>query len=334
MLLISTDESCRHQHEVIRNTVGVYYFTHRLIEVTGADALVLLERLYPCRISKLDITKGKYTMLLTEEGIPQDDCVITRQGETTYWISTLHVPRIMREMENASDGLDAKWEEITKKIDMYAVQGPRAEEMVEQLLEVNPHGQKRFQMVENRLGDIQIKAAKGGYTGEKGYEIYCDVKDTEAVKQMLCAEVGKYGGEFVDEFDVIAYTLATEAGLYLVTDFDDATPFETGMDWMIDWTKEEFLGRDAVLAAKDQPMKKKLVGITVDDPNVKVHGGPYGAVVSKNGKEIGRVTKFTYGFTVGKWVGMALINAGSAETGEHVTLDWDVDAVVTERKFI
>ena len=63
-----------------------------------------------------------------------------------------------------------------EKIDMYAVQGPRAEEMVEQLLEVNPHGQKRFQIVENRLGDIQIKAAKGGYTGEKGYEIYCDVR--------------------------------------------------------------------------------------------------------------------------------------------------------------
>ena len=47
------------------------------------------------------------------------------------------------------------------------------------------------------------------------------------------------------------------------------------------------------------------------------------------------MTKFTYGFTAGKWVGFALVKAGSVQPGEHVTVDWDVDAVVTaERRFI
>lgn len=77
------------------------------------------------------------------------------------------------------------------------------------------------------------------------------------------------------------------------------------------------------------------MGITVDKEFTKVHGGPYGGCVSKNGKEIGRVTKFTYGFTAGKWVGFALVKAGSVQPGEHVAVDWDVDAVVTaERRFI
>ena len=188
--------------------------------------------------------------------------------------------------------------------------------------------------MENHLGDIRVGVAKGSYTGEAGVEVYCDIADSEKVKDALFSRVADFGGMVIDEFDVIAYTLATEAGLPLVTDIDEATPFETGMDWLIDWNKPEFIGREAVLAMRGQPQKQVLVGITVDESTTKVHGGPYGGVVFKNGKQIGRVTKFTYGFTVGKWVGFALIDAGSAAEDEHVTIDWDVDAVITPRKQI
>lgn len=184
MLLLSTDKSCRQQHEAVRSAVGVYYFTHHIIELKGPDALTLLEKLYVSNISRLVPTRGRYTMMLDENGFPQDDCV--------------------------------------------------------------------------------------------------------------------------------------------VTDLDEATPFATGMDWLIDWNKTDFIGHDAVLAAKDQPLTQKLVGITVDAPFTKVHGG----CVSKNGKQIGRVTKFTYGFTLNKWVGFALDQAGSVQPGDHVTVDWNVDAVV------
>ena len=46
MLLLSTDARCREQHEAVRNAVGVYYFTHHIIDVQGPDALALLEKLY------------------------------------------------------------------------------------------------------------------------------------------------------------------------------------------------------------------------------------------------------------------------------------------------
>lgn len=334
MLLLSTDTRCKEQHEAVRNTVGVYYFTHHIIEVTGKDAVALLDRLYVSSINKLVPTRGRYTMMLTEDGIPQDDCVIFCLAEDKYWISTLHPPRTEKELASHKGSLDVSWERITKKLDMYAVQGPNAKALVQSVLAEDPSGLKRFQICDNKLGDIDVKVAKGSYTGEDGYEVYCKIEDTEAVKDALCAVIGQFDGMYIDEFDVMAYTLATEAGLYLVTDIDEATPFETGMDWLIDWNKESFIGRDKVLEYKDQPPKQKLVGITVDEPMTKVHGGPYGGAVSKDGRFIGRVTKFTYGFTVGKWVGMALVDAGSVEEGEHVTIDWDVDAVVTSRRFL
>lgn len=335
MLLLSTDTRCKEQHEIVRNVAGWYYFTHHLVEVTGPDACRLLDRIYVSNISALAPTRGRYTMMLTEEGIPQDDCVIFRVEEDKYWVSTLHCPRTLYEMEEHSGGLDVSFRKITKELDMYAVQGPKALDIVKSLAAEDITGLKRFQIVNNRIGDIAVRIAKGGYTGENGYEIYCDVKDDPKIEEALEKAASSFGAQKIDEFDVMAYTLATEAGFYLVTDIDEATPFETGMDWTINWSKEDFLGKAAAEKAKDLPPAQELVGITVDKELVKVHGGPYGGSVFRNGKLIGRVTKFTYGFTAGKWVGFALVKAGTVKPGDHVTLDWDVDAVVTpERRFI
>ena len=335
MLLLSTDTRCKEQHDIIRNVAGWYYFTHHLVEVTGPDACKLLDRIYVSDISALVPTRGRYTMMLTEEGIPQDDCVIFRVEEDKYWVSTLHCPRTLRVMEEQKGDLDVSFRKITKEVDMYAVQGPKAAEMVKSLVAEDVSGLKRFQIVDNKIGDVDVKVAKGGYTGENGYEIYCKVEDDAKIEEALEKAASAVGAEKIDEFDVMAYTLATEAGFYLVTDIDEATPFETGMDWTINWSKEDFLGKAAVEKLKELPPEKELVGITVDKELVKVHGGPYGACVSKDGKQIGRVTKFTYGFTVGKWVGLALVKAGTVKAGDHVTLDWDVDAVVApERRFL
>lgn len=224
---------------------------------------------------------------------------------------------------------------ITKEVNMYAVQGPKAMDIVKSLATEDISGLKRFQIVENHIGDVAVKIAKGGYTGENGYEIYCDVKDDSKIEVALEQTAPAFGAKKIDEFDVMAYTLATEAGFYLVTDIDEATPFETGMDWTIDWSKEDFLGKAAVEKLRELPKSQELVGITVDKAFTKVHGGPYGGCVSKQGKQIGRVTKFTYGFTVGKLVGFALVQAGSVQPGDHVTLDWDVDAVIApDHRFI
>lgn len=335
MLLLSTDTRCKEQHDVIRNAAGWYYFTHHLVEVTGADACKLLDRVYVSNIAKLAPTRGRYTMMLTEEGIPQDDCVIFRVDEGKYWISTLHCPRTLKALEEHKGELNASFRKITRELDMYAVQGPKAADIMKSLVKEDISDLKRFQIADNQIGDVAVKIAKSGYTGESGYEIYCDVKDNTKIEDVLEKAAPAFGGAKVDEFDVMAYTLATEAGFYLITDLDEATPFETGIDWTIDWSKEDFLGKAAVEQMRGKPLAQELVGITVDEPFTKVHGGPYGGCVSKDGNQIGRVTKFTYGFTAGKWVGFALVKAGSVKAGEHVTIDWDVDAVVTaERRFI
>lgn len=334
MYLISTDESVKKQHEAVRNTAGWYYFTHQLIEVTGKDAAELLDYIYTNSIGKLGVGRARYTTMLDEEGIILDDVVIFRIEEDTFWISTLHKPRTLAALEKYKGDRDVAFRPITDEWDMYSVQGPKAKDLVNSVAETPVDDLKFFEIVDNKISDTPVKIARSGYTGEKwGYEIYVAPDNRESIEAALGAKEAEFGAMHVDEVDVMAYTLATEKGYVLVTDIDKCNPFEVGMDNTIDWSKD-FVGKAALEAIKDQPPKRSLVGLTVADKDARVHGGPKGAPIFKDGINVGIVTKFTYGFTADSYVGFALIDTEAASIGDKVILNNSTEAVLTGRPFI
>lgn len=318
------------EHQAVRTTAGWYYFTHHIIEVEGPDAAALLDYLYTNDIAGCAVSRAKYTMMLDENGIAQDDCIVFRLADDKFWISTLHRPRTLAALEANKGDKNVQFRSRTDEVDMYAVQGPRSREMVNAVVADPVDDLKFFQIKDNKIGDIDVKVARAGYTGEAcGYEIYCHVEDADAVANALAAVQDQFDALQVTQLDVMAYTLATEAGLVLVTDIDRSTPFECGMDRNIKWDKD-FIGKEAVEAAKDQPFKLHMYGITVDQKDARLHGGPYGAPVSKDGKKIGRVSKYTFGFTVDKGVGFILVDEDSVAVGDEVILNHDVVAKVCE----
>ncbi len=334
MKLLSTDLIAKKQHEAIRTTAGWYYFTHHLIEVEGADAAEVLNYIYTGKIVELKPGRARYTTMLKENGVIWDDLIVFRLEENKFWISTLHIPRNLQRLAENSVGKDISYRRITEEWDMYSVQGPRSKDLVNAIVSSPIDDLKFFQIADNSIGDLPIKVNRGGYTGEKlGYEIYVKSDQKEAVENALREKEALFDAMEIDEIDVMVYTVATEKGYVLITDIDQSTPFEVDMAKGINWEKD-FIGKEALLAVKDQQPEHTLVGITVDNEDARVHGGPYGAPVFKDGRCIGKVTKFTYGFTVGKWVGFALIETGSAEIGDHVILNRHEDAVITKKPIL
>lgn len=333
-MLLSTDLIAKKQHDAVRTTAGWYYFTHHLIEVTGKDACDLLNYVYTGAIAKVAVGRAKYTTMLKKDGLIYDDVIIFRIAEETYWISTLHRPRTLQVLGENQGDREVSFRSITEEWDMYAVQGPKAKEMVNAVLAEPVDEMKFFSIADNKIGDLPVKVARSGYTGEKvGYEIYVAVDQKETVEQALAAQEKAFDAVEVTEIDVMAYSLATEKGFVLVTDIDQSTPFEVDMYKGIDWDKD-FIGKEALLAVKDLPPKHTLVGLTVEDKGARVHGGPKGAPVYKDGRLIGRVTKFTYGFTADKYVGFALIDAGTAKIGDKVILNNGTVAEIAQRPLL
>lgn len=328
--LLWNNKLAAQEHAAVRTTAGWYYFTHHIIEVAGPDAASLLDYTYTNDIAGLAVGRARYTMMLDEEGIAQDDCIVFRIDEDRFWISTLHRPRTLAVLDANAEGRDVQFRSRTDELDMYAVQGPRSLDLVNAVVAEPVDGLKFFQIADNKLGDIEVKVARAGYTGEKrGYEIYCKAEDHEAVEEALRAVAPQFDAIQVTVLDVMAYTLATEAGLVLVPDIDRSTPFECGMERYICWDKD-FMGKDKALAAKDAPRKLRMWGIMVDQKDARLHGGPYGAPVFKDGKKIGRVSKYTFGFTLDKGVGFILVDEGSVAPGDEVVLNWDTIACVSE----
>jgi aminomethyltransferase len=332
-MLLSTDANAKAQHEAVRKTVGWYYFTHQLLEVSGEDAGALLDKMYVAAISKAKVGGAKYTTMLNKDGIILDDVVVFHMEENTYWISTLHISRPIKWLD-ANKGMGkVAYKSITSAWDMYAVQGPKAKDLVNAILDNTVDEMKYFTIKDTKIGNLRVKVARSGFTGEQfGYEIYVAPESKGIVEGKLAEKGRAFGAVEVTEVDVMAYTLATEKGFVLLTDICDANPFEVGMDKSIDWSKD-FTGKEALEKVKTEGAKRQLIGFTVDDINAKIYGGPKGAPIVKDGEIIGKATKFTHGFTVGKNIGYALIAKGKAKPGDKVTMNY-VEAVLTERPIL
>lgn len=334
-MLLATDTSMRAQHEAVRNNIGWYDFTHRLALVEGPDALALLDKVCIAAIHKAPIGGSKYTTMLNEDGLIIDDVIVTHIDENKYWVSGLYIRNMLEWFEKNSAGLDVSYTDITPQWKMYSVQGPNSMALVNAVVDNPVDDQKFFRMADNTMDGIPVKVHRAGYTGEKrGYEIYIDAEKEEDLIAKLTAEGEKLSACHVTELDVMVMTLAAEAGFVLMMDIYMANPFETGMDKTIDWDKD-FIGKAACEKIREEGAKRSLLGFTVENDGALIYGGPLtkGNVVKKDGEFVGRVTKYTYGYTCNKNIGYAMVDNSKVKIGDTVTIN-GYEAVMTERHFI
>ena len=334
-MLLSTDSVIREQHCAVRNNVGWFDFTHRLVEVKGPDALTLLDKVCVASIYKAPVGGSKYTTMLNHDGLIIDDTIVTHVGENLYWVSGLYVRDQLKWFAANKGALDVEFRDITDEWKMYSVQGPNSLALVNAVVDSPVDELKFFRMEDNTMDGTPVKVHRAGYTGEKlGYEIYIAADQEAALVAKLEEKGSAIDACHVTKLDVMVMTLAAEAGLVLMMDIYKASPFEVGFEKTLDWSKD-FIGKEAAAKVRDQGAKRQLVGFTVEDDDARIYGGPLtkGNPLMKDGVMVGRATKYTTGFTCGKNIGYAMIDLDKAAIGDTVTIN-GYEAVLTEKKFI
>ena len=317
------DEMKRKEHMAVRESVGWYYWTHQLLEVSGADAAAFLDRLYACPVGNLRVGRERYTTMLNEEAEIIDDVVIFRIEEEKFWVSTLFLKKLVRWMDAQREGFEVSYEDVTPKFDMYAVQGPKSKELVNGLVETPVDELKFFSFVENKVDGVPVVVNRAGFSGEKlGYEIYIAPEKGEMLEEKLGTAAGSLGGAQVTDFQVMAWTLPTEKGFYYMRDLMHANPLEVGLDRGIGWEKE-FIGKEALLKIKEEGIQNIMVGFTMEEADVRINGkdlGGPGTPVLKDGEEVGRVSKCNYSYVLDKVIGYIYAKAGTVSEGDVVTI--------------
>ncbi|MBS7525302.1 aminomethyltransferase family protein [Fusibacter paucivorans] len=324
------------QHDAVRNTVGWYLWTHQLLVVTGEDADSFLDKMFAKPIANLKIGKARYTTMLNEEGIIIDDVVIFRLEEKKFWITTLFVRKMIAWFDQHKGDSSVAYTDETPSWEMYAVQGPNSKALINAIAKEDVEDQSFFSIRDNKIDDIPVKITRAGFTGEKmGFEIYVAPDKAPLIEAKL-AEAGKaFDALQVTEFQVMVWTLATEKGFYLMGDIAYTNPFEVGLERGIKWDRD-FIGKEALEKVKEEGPKRQMVGFVVDNEEAHIpdraKGGP-GVLIYVDGKAVGRVAKFTYGFTAGRSIGIAVVDSENAKIGDRAVIN-GYDATLTDRVFV
>lgn len=330
------DEMKRAEHMAVRTTAGWYLWTHNLLEVSGKDAAIFLDKIYANPIANLKLGRARYTTMLNDNAEILDDVVVFRLDEDKFWISTLFVKKLIAWLDLHKEGFEVNYADVTPNYHMFAVQGPRSKELINALVTNNIDEQKFFTIADNEIDTLPVKIARTGFTGEKwGYEIYCAAEQVQIIENKIREKAELFEAKQVTDFQIMAWTLPTEAGFYYMRDLLHTNPFEVGLDRGIGWERE-FIGKAALERIRDNGATREMLGFTMEQADVHINamnlGGP-GTAIYKDGKEIGRVVKFNYSYVKEICIGYMIVQKDSLKVGDSFKIK-DYDAVACEKMFL
>jgi aminomethyltransferase len=334
-MLFKEDEVARSEVKAVRTNAGWYRWTHDLVVLGGPDAEEFLDHMLVNHMMGLAAGRGRYTTMLDEDGGIIDDLVAFHRNAETWWLSTLYGPQMVQWFDAHKDGCDVTCEDVTQQRDMYAIQGPKSPEVMMDLVDRDVSDLKRFQMVDAKVGDIEVVVDRGGFTGEMGFELYCHREDSLAIEQAIAAAAGKHDAPKLTVLEVYVRSLPMEKGLALRQDYHNLTPYEAGLGWSVHDDKD-FVGREALSRRHTEGERYAFVGFELDPSHESYEDIAQNEVVYKRGIPVGRVRQMIYGYTVDKNIGLGYVDAEKCPIGTKVGLGCShyTPAVVVEPRWL
>lgn len=296
------------EHEAVRNAAGLFDVSHMgEVTVKGKDALKFLQHLMTNDISTLVDGQVIYTLMCYENGGVVDDLILYRFSEEDFFlvVNASNVDKDYAWILENKEGFDVKVENVSKDYAQLALQGPKAQEILQKLTPEDLSTIKFFHFKDKvKVEGVECLVSRTGYTGEDGFEIYMNPDNiVELWKKIL--EVGAEEGAKPIGLGA-RDTLRFEANLPLYGNeiSQDITPIEAGLGFFVKLNKENFIGKSVLLKQKEEGLKRKVVGFEVKDKGIARHG--YKVVLED--KEIGFVTTGYYSPTLKKNIGLALVD--------------------------
>jgi aminomethyltransferase len=307
------------EHQAVREGVGLFDVSHMgEIEISGPDALKLVQFVTTNDASKLKDGQAQYSALLYGHGGFVDDILVHRVGDHQYFLcvnASNQDKDFEHILEQARAGtFDALVENAGERYAQIAIQGPRATEVLQKLTETNLSSIKRYHFADGRVSKVNARIARTGYTGEDGWEIYIDPSEAERIWGAILA-VGFDAG--IEPCGLGARnTLRMEAGMPLYGHEIHAsiTPWEAGLDWIVKLDKGDFLGRQALLDQRERGIERKLTGFEMRGRGI----GRDGYEVFSNGVAAGWVTSGGPAPALDKNIGMCYLPVEQAVAGRSI----------------
>ncbi|HYB91825.1 MAG TPA: glycine cleavage system aminomethyltransferase GcvT [Candidatus Binataceae bacterium] len=296
------------EHLAVRAHAGIFDLSHMgQFEVRGEQALELLERALTNSAARLRDGEAQYSLMCAEDGGTVDDLIVYRLAAAHYMlcVNAVNVETDLAWLR-APNVHGASLRDLTGERGIVAVQGPASAAILAPLADFAIGAVARLHAVEGRVAGVRCLAARTGYTGEDGFELFVAAESAAALFEAIL-DAGAPTG--LKPCGLGARdTLRLEAGLPLYGhELDRATsPLEAGLGTFIKFGRS-FVGEAALAAQRGGGVRKRLVGLMTDDAKSIARQGYR---IFLDGREAGIVTSGTFAPTLNRPIAMGYLSCG------------------------
>lgn len=324
----------KEEHNAVRTGAGIFDVSHMgEIRIKGPDALAFVQKLVTGDMASAVVGDIKYAPMCYPDGGVVDDLLVYKEADDEYLL-VVNASNTDKDFAWINENLENENVSVTNESDatgQIAIQGPMALGIAQKITDTDLSSVGYYKFVHGRAAGCDAILSRTGYTGEDGFEIYCQAGDTETVWQALM-DAGE--GKLVPCGLGCRDTLRFEAKmpLYGHEMSDSINPLETGLGRFVALDKGPFIGRDALAKMKEAGRPRKIVGFEMIGRGVPRDGYP----IVKDGRTIGSVTSGTYAPYLEKNLGMAIVEVDSVEVGDAISVvirDKEVEAQVVKTPF-
>lgn len=305
------------EHLQVRESVGVFDVSHMgEVWVRGEDAESYLNYICVNDVRNLEVGQAQYSCMCYENGGIVDDLLVYKFEDG--YLCVINASNIDKDVDWMQSNIKGNVKVVNASNDyaQLAVQGKKAETVLQKLTDVKLAGIKYYHFEVGKLAGVEMIISRTGYTGEPGFEIYFAPQYGPSVWKAIFDQGAEFGILPIGLGARDSLRLEKKMALY-GNDIDQTTnPIEAGLGWITKLDKGDFIGREVCEKVKAEKPSRRLVSLQFADK--KAFPRPGYTVTDVDGNGIGKVTSGTVSPVLNVGIAMAYVDR------EHAAADSEV----------
>jgi aminomethyltransferase len=303
------------EHAAVRERVGLFDISHMgEFLVAGPNAECVLNDLFTNDVSKIAVGQAQYTLMCNHQGGVVDDLIVYRLEPSVYLV-IVNAGNIENDFVwmNTNATVSTVIENLSDRFAGLALQGPAASKLFD-FSGALPH----FHIQRQEIFGKECWVGRTGYTGEDGFELFCEAADAPHLWRMLLDRGEKWGIKpcGLGARDTLRLEMCYPLHGNDIT--EETSPIEAGLTRFVALDKKSFVGRDVLVEQKERGVRRKLMAFKMAVKSAPPR--PHYTILT-GGRKVGEVTSGTQSPTLGTGIGMGYVEVADAKTGTAIEIE-------------
>lgn len=307
------------EHQAVRTACGLFDIAHMgRLKFTGPDAVRFLDHILTNDVAGLALGQIRYSMVTNEQGGILDDVLIYRFDDFHLLVvNASNREKILAWIEKHRAGFQVTVDDLTPSHFMLALQGPRALELLQPLVDVTLSDLAYYTGSPARIDGTPGIVSRTGYTGEDGSEVIVPGDVAVSLWEKLIEQGSGVG--ILPAGLGCRDTLRLEAAMPLYGHElnENTDPYTAGLAFGVKLDAKDFIGKPAIAAAKANANRPKRVGLELAGKRIARET----VAIYSGDRKVGDVTSGTFSPTLQKSIAMGYVSADVANPGTFLEVD-------------